>query len=113
MGPTWRWLHAATRRTSLRWSALKRRSPAPMARTWCAMPARTAASTTVQPYAATTTKQHPEDPEAGTDGTKDADADAGTDKKEKTTESADKAPCTAEDQKAGLNCVVGMDSGAT
>merc|ERR1711988_371447 len=56
-------------------------------------------------------KQHPEDPEAGTDGKKDADAD--TDKKEKTTESVDKAPCTAEDQKAGVNCVVGLDSGAT
>merc|ERR1712199_86414 len=40
-------------------------------------------------------------------------ADADTDKKEKTTESVDKAPCTAEDQKAGLNCVVGLDSGAT
>merc|ERR1711988_2012449 len=53
--PTWRWLHAATRRTSLQWSALRRRSPAPMARMWYAMPARTAASTTVQPCAATTT----------------------------------------------------------
>merc|ERR1711937_308449 len=56
-------------------------------------------------------KQHPEDPEAGTDGKKDADAD--TDKKEKTTESVDMAPCTAEDQKSGVNCVVGLDSGAT
>merc|ERR1719388_186772 len=32
------------------------------------------------------------------------------DEEEKTTESVDKAPCTAEDQKAGLNCVVGLDS---
>jgi len=58
-------------------------------------------------------RQHPEDLEAGTDGKKNADADPDTDKKEKITEPADKAPCTAEDQKAGVNCVVGMDSGAT
>merc|ERR1711918_213719 len=35
------------------------------------------------------------------------------DTNEKTTESVDKAPCTAKDQKAGVNCVVGLDSGAT